>query len=79
MSLPETFYQNRNMYFADVYSRGMQMVPSFPIQGRYWFVKGGSGAAADDGTGGDDAGDALDDGPLRCGVQVLQRQRPDRL
>ena len=57
MSLPETFYQNRNMYFADVYSRGMQMVPSFPIQGRYWFVKGGSGAAADDGTGGDDAGD----------------------
>lgn len=53
----ETLFKDTEFHAQRFFAAGRQLFPTFPAQGREWFVKGGSGAVADDDTGGSDVGD----------------------
>jgi hypothetical protein len=53
----DNYYRDTILNVAGIREANRRLFPMFPAIGREWFVKGGSGAASDDNTGGDDTGD----------------------
>lgn len=57
MAFTERYYEDRDLHARSFYANGRLLTANFPVFGREWFVKAGSGAATDDSTGGNDQND----------------------